>query len=535
MIPPETGDVQRPSAISQSARTPESPSSVPGTPSTPAANDKAASQTPTVPPSTTPLSEPPLPAALRPDGPFAARFRESKRECSGEEERYLYRKIYDDWQAICRSYKTSGPAADERTVAQRLAGAFASTWEAVPQAPRDPVLCSAIVAHENLGEVGTPHWEAAWQKYVDHRAEYNAVLGDLIPSDLRQSVDDHHARLAYVNGGNATAAQDWQVYSLGLKNRRQQSIRGISSGLGKVDAALGGLQDLTILGGVPGCGKTSLALALSVGALRRHRDLAVLFLSLDMSKATIYDRLYCNVAGVNYRDLLDGSSDEEVQQRLVEAQAELKEALLPRLRVVERPRGTVNGKERLTADTLLKYRSELCKQSGTAKVLFVVDYFQLLEPTDKVLGPLEADQYRVELFKAVQGATRMPEMPAGDPFLVISEVRKGESGRVRLGLEDLMGSSRLSYGAWAVLLLDKPEGQDIDPAAEKVPLVLRIPKGRDGTTRTDIPLLFEHGRSRFHEGSALVTKEQKKAVATKRRPEKQTGPMVNPLGGKVKE
>jgi replicative DNA helicase len=142
-----------------------------------------------------------------------------------------------------------------------------------------------------------------------------------------------------------------------------------------------------------------------------------------------------------------------------------------------------------------QHRHELLKKTGASRALIVVDYLQLLDVPDASPTSLDADYRRVGLLQNVGDAGKSPSRPLVDPVLAISEVRK--EGRTGTAV-DLLGSSRLAYAADAVLLLNPAEGGDA-PGADTVPVTLTIAKGRDGTVRKEIPLLFEHARYRFRE------------------------------------
>jgi replicative DNA helicase len=82
-------------------------------------------------------------------------------------------------------------------------------------------------------------------------------------------------------------------------------------------------------------GKTALALAWALAALRRDPDVVVLFYSLDMREAVLYHRILCNETGIDYRTLFAGGHVSEDAQAS-EARGRLIREILPRLRVGER-------------------------------------------------------------------------------------------------------------------------------------------------------------------------------------------------------
>jgi replicative DNA helicase len=159
-------------------------------------------------------------------------------------------------------------------------------------------------------------------------------------------------------------------------------------------------------------------------------------------------------------------------------------------------------------------------------VLYVIDYFQLLDVAKPGTAAIEADNQRIELLQAIQSVSRTFQCPGGDSFLVVSEVRKGESGRPRLALDDLLGSARITYSADCVLLLET-DGESTSSAPGTTPLLLTVAKGRDGMTRGRVRLTFEYDRYQFREaiGPTQMSGDQEHTGS------RSAGRFINPLAG----
>src|SRR5262249_54639830 len=132
---------------------------------------------------------------------------------------------------------------------------------------------------------------------------------------------------------------------------------------------------------------------------------------------------------------------------------------------------------------------------------------------------LDVDKYQVRMVQDVlaglqPGAGQM----LGDTVLAISETRKPATGRKHWGedLADLMGSSRLGYGADAGLLYRRisedniatvyeEAGRHAAPTAGQLenegiaPIMLSLAKGRDGMRLGEWPLEYHFHRSIFRE------------------------------------
>jgi hypothetical protein len=471
-----------------------------------------------------------LPAALQDGGLVDVVLRRSAQAVWGSEKASeLHKQITADVARIRAFF--GAPAYYGGFVtgspSQQYSAAIGGGWTR-DSANHDHVFRFSLATAERMSTVADSLWDRAWVAYIGNSRNYDEVLGDFIPESLRDQAHKHLAQQAYARGTNATAADDWAVYRARLDVLRHRPLLGLSTGLPGVDAALGGgLRGLTLMGGGPGVGKTSFALAIALAALHRHPTAAVLFGNLDMSKTVLYDRLLCHEAGIGYTTLVHDSYPESVQQRIEVAEGQLLEKILPRLRVLER--GSLNSRDLSVGQLLQIDRGELVKETGATEVLVVLDYLQLLDVPEEGATSLDADFYRVGILQHLQTATRTDCLPAGDPFLVISEVRKGDSRRSRLTMEDLLGSTRLSYGADCILLLE-PRGQEHDTHDKTVPLTLRVAKGRDGVTRTDIPLEFAYATYQFREANHTQRPAQQPASACGK-PSRSRGQRPDPLAG----
>ena len=387
------------------------------------------------------------------------------------------------------------------------------------------IACLSTASHKNesLQDLADDILPKALKVYLESFDAYDALLDDFIPKEIREQARRQLRRKAYAEGTNVTALDDWREWSSHLQTRRRQELLGVSTGIPSLDRAIGGLRGLGFLGGGPGAGKTSLALAIALAALRKHPELAVLFYSLDMAKTVIYDRIACQEMGLDYNTFLSGPIPEPRLKLMLEAEAKLKQDILPRLRIMERvPWKTKEGS---VLHAMIQAERELLASAEVQRTLTVIDYFQLLPVEEKSGSPQDGDFLRVKLLQELQERTRNADQPMGDPILVISEVRKGETGRTELGIADLMGSSRLGYAAEAILLM---ESETVDKAENAIPVTLRIAKGRDGAARTQVQLLFEHTCYRFREAPPRRSSKTGKSAKDAKKPAQEK---IDPFAG----
>jgi hypothetical protein len=127
----------------------------------------------------------------------------------------------------------------------------------------------------------------------------------------------------------------------------------------------------------------------------------------------------------------------------------------------------------------------------------VVESLSSLDVPEKVARSSgDADVHRINTVLAARYQSRSSRHPGGTPYLVIAEINKAWTGKEPLTCDDFVGSTRLQYSADAIFMLEPGVAA---PAADCVPVTVRVAKGRDGTVRTAVPLLFGHTRSRFRE------------------------------------
>jgi hypothetical protein len=400
----------------------------------------------------------------------------------------LLRRYYAQW---VRHYTYGWPPASDPEYGHRieLAGYY------FPKL--DPVLCFTVADRAGLQAVRKAYGQSACEKYLEDPDRYDELLGDLIPQDFVADAQAVLARHRYARGSNETAADDWGVFEERLGERTGAPLSMVRTAIPRVDDSLGGgLRGLTFLGGHPGAGKTALALGFTVGALRAHPDLAVMLLSLDMSKDFIYERLLVAEAGVEQQALLTGKLSMEDTERLSQAEQDLRKDVLPRLRVLGSsdlaPAGGFSGY------WLLDRRRELWKATRARQVLIIIDNFQLL-PIPEAATDLERDFKRLDQINLVRTATASVYHPDGDPFLVISKVGK-DARPSGLQTADLLGSTELGSRASRVMLLWRdPAGRPESEGVQRVTLALT--KARDGGTCGEIPLLFDYRRCRYQDHS----------------------------------
>ena len=251
------------------------------------------------------------------------------------------------------------------------------------------------------------------------------------------------------------------------------AMDGLPTGLLDWDRMTGGLQrtELTVLGGLPGSGKTALAMNVaSHAAADLGRPVAVF--SLEMSAERLAMRMLCSYARVNLKHARTGSLTEGDFKALSLASVKLagcpvhwedqSDLSLPELRAKARRLKNRHGVE-----------------------LFVVDYLQLV---DGASGG--RDENEEKQLSNIARSLKAVAMELDVPVLALSQLNDG--GKLR-------GSRAIGHHADNVCRLtkrQKEEDEEEDLGADAVPVDLLVLKQRNGPTGK-VPLTFLRCYTRF--------------------------------------
>ncbi|MBL9093973.1 MAG: replicative DNA helicase [Planctomycetaceae bacterium] len=261
-------------------------------------------------------------------------------------------------------------------------------------------------------------------------------------------------------------------------------IGGISTGLRDLDTQTGGLHDseLVILAARPSMGKTALATTIAENVAMNDKN-GVLFVSLEMSRLELAERMLCSRGRINGHNLRNGILSSGDRKKLIEASSDLSQAPIY---IDDSPSRTMT--EIAAAARRLKRREGLR--------LVVIDYLQLIEPDN------HKDQRQEQVSKIarrLKGMARELKVPV----LCLSQLnRQAEASKDnRPKLSHLRESGAIEQDADVVMFVHREEyymtnEEDKAKVAGKADLI--IAKQRNGPVG-DVRVAWRQNFTRFED------------------------------------
>lgn len=265
------------------------------------------------------------------------------------------------------------------------------------------------------------------------------------------------------------------------------TLHGVLTGFKDLDHLTGGLQnsELVILAARPSMGKTALATNIAEHvAMSSEKKTTTLFVSLEMARLELANRMLCSQAGVDAHRLRDNIMSDQDRRRLVEAGSRLSEA---RLFVDDTPTRSMSE--------IAATARRLKRQEGLG--LVVIDYLQLIEP-DNTRDPRQEQVARIA--RRLKGMARELQVPV----LCLAQLNrqpdalKGEGHKPQLS--HLRESGAIEQDADVVMFVHREEYYHTREDAEERGIVgqadILVRKQRNGPTG-DVKLTWEAKYTRF--------------------------------------
>jgi replicative DNA helicase len=241
----------------------------------------------------------------------------------------------------------------------------------------------------------------------------------------------------------------------------EMSASGLPTGFGDLDELTAGLHasELVIIAARPSIGKTAFSLSLAQHAVLAER-VPVFFVSLEMSRMELAERLLCSHARVDSHRLRKGTLTAEDMEKLIEAGNALRSG---KLFIDDTP---AQGMLRIAANARRLKRQQDVR-------LVIIDYLQLIEP----------DNRRDPRHEQVAQISRRLKFLAKElevPVIALAQVNRASEDRQdhRPRLSDLRESGSLEQDADAVLMLHRPDRYE--PGQHEGVIEVIVAKNRQG-------------------------------------------------------
>lgn len=259
-------------------------------------------------------------------------------------------------------------------------------------------------------------------------------------------------------------------------------LRGVPSGISKIDKVLGGFKPATvnIIAGRPGHGKTAWMLNAMLAAARNGLHAGAI--NMEMDKEPITERYLSNLASINIHRISNKILTPQEYSAFLAAASTLQEKLSPYLH------GSYDG---YVTPSRIRSQAIQWQLEHGLDILFI-DYLQLMESDNRHDTENAA---LTEISRRLMHLAKELKIP----IVLLSQLNRAVEQRAdkRPLLSDLRGSGSIEQDAWTVSFLYRHS--QYDDTADRHAAEFIIAKNRQGPTGT-VPLHFDGQYMRFSDG-----------------------------------
>ena len=262
------------------------------------------------------------------------------------------------------------------------------------------------------------------------------------------------------------------------------SINGVPTGFVALDTKLRGMHsnEMIVIAGRPGTGKTSIALNIVESAIFKEDPAPALVFSLEMLADQLYMRMIASRARVDQYKLGMGRLDKGKMEDIQTTAREIANAPL-----------WIDDSESLT---ILEMRARARRlnqdlvRKGKHLGLIVVDYLQLLKPTD---ASTPREQAVGEISRGMKAMAKELKVPV----IVLAQLnRDSEKDQRTPRASDLRESGSIEQDADVIILLSRQKTTDEAAERDCWPIRVDVVKQRNGPTGAST-LLFNRSYTRY--------------------------------------
>lgn len=275
-------------------------------------------------------------------------------------------------------------------------------------------------------------------------------------------------------------AQRFEEFSELHDAEDKDAIRGVPTGFRDIDFLLSGLKpaDLVVLAARPSMGKTALALGIAQNAsLKFNKNVG--FISLEMSKEQLIDRLFASLLGVDSWRLHKGKLTDEEFSRIGGVMDELTKASL--------------FIDDSVASSIVEVRAKARRlQMEHGLDLLIVDYLQLMTTENAAFAGNRVQEIG-EISRSLKALGRELRIP----IIALSQLSRAVENRPGKipQLADLRESGAIEQDADVVMMMYREDYYEEDSSRPGVTDIF-LRKNRNGPTGR-IELMFKKEQMRF--------------------------------------
>ena len=307
-----------------------------------------------------------------------------------------------------------------------------------------------------------------------------------VVQDARNAMDKRI--MAYL-GVNSTGISIQEAAEQSIEDyyKREESISkgiiaGVPASLELINKKTGGFlpQQLIVLAGRPGMGKTSFAISLMLSAAKHKKSCA--FFSLEMTSVRLTDKVICSISNVSFSDYKNGKLLDNQKQELEAAKDEINKM-------------DVTFNDDMIAN--IEQIHAMCKAIKGRKGLDIIfiDYLQLMKTAEKT-GNRENE---------ISTMSRKAKMMAVDlnvPVIMMSQLNRGLESRTdkRPMLSDLRESGAIEQDADIVMFIYRDCVYNEGTPKDRGEII--IAKHREGETGI-VEFINNESLTRFHDAATV--------------------------------
>ncbi len=277
---------------------------------------------------------------------------------------------------------------------------------------------------------------------------------------------------------------DAAVSNINAMIMNKGEIMGVPTGFAGLDNLMRGLHqnEMIVIAGRPGTGKTSIALNIVENALFGRNPVPTLIFSLEMLAEQLYQRMIASRARIDQHKLRSGFLEKDRLQDIHSTAKELRSSPL-----------WIDDTSGLSILDMRARARRLNQQLGGKLGLVVVDYLQLLRGTD---SSAPREQEVAEISRGMKAMSK--ELRA--PVVVLAQLNRDSEKETRNPrASDLRESGSIEQDADAILLLSRQRKSATDEEINKNSnwlIRVELAKQRNGPTGV-VTLLFNRSYTRY--------------------------------------